>query len=115
MDNDRKQRDDIDDARFQADLARTDLEQLREVAGRQRRELHELKTTVAMLMQLLDEAGVVPAATLRARVDAELAGQVHAARPENREVQCIRCRRTVPAIQTELTGDGPLCAACINA
>jgi hypothetical protein len=115
LDSDYKQRDDIDEAKFQAELARTDIEQMRDVAGRQRRELHELKTTVAMLMRLLDEAGVVPAATLRARVDAELTAQVTAARPENRTVQCIRCRRSVPAIQTELTGDGPLCAPCVNA
>jgi hypothetical protein len=115
LDSDYKQRDDIDEAKFQAELARVDLDQLRDVVGRQRRELFELKATVAMLMRLLDEAGVVPAATLRARVDAELAGLAEAARPEHRQVQCIRCRRTVPAIQTELTEDGPLCGPCVNA
>jgi hypothetical protein len=115
LDNDYRQREDIDDARFNGELALQNLETLREAVAKQRQELYELKTTVAVLMRLLDDAKVVPASALRAGVDDQLAARVQAARPENRQVPCAKCRRTVPAIQTEITEDGTLCAACINA
>ena len=119
FDSDYRQRGDINAAsrdaeiaRFHGDLALESVDALRKQVLAQREQIRELGAMVSVLVKMLSESGSVDDKVLRYRVESQLEELREAARPENQLLACTRCGKQVPAAQTQLTGDGPVCDRC---
>ena len=81
---------------------------------REHQRVTDLSHVLAMLVRMLDEAGVVKTAELHARIEAELA-RIAAQREATGQVSCVRCHASVPRTSTNITAAGAVCDACFDA
>ncbi len=124
------ERDAINSARDQADIAVGQAEanaysmgQMSERMTRMSREIIMLRAAVTVLVKTLRDTHVLDPKLLDARLEAALeeatappepqaavdAGQPAPIRP----ITCIRCRESKVPSATTMTGDGPICDSCI--
>jgi formylmethanofuran dehydrogenase subunit E len=90
--------------------------ELRAKLARQRMRTTDLSHVVAMLVRMLDEAGVVKTADLHARIEVELAAIAaeRAKTPGPDDARCDRCDALVPKARTTITANGTLCDRCFE-
>jgi hypothetical protein len=117
-----KQRRDIENTTETAQEAQDSSQRAHQRIQVLERNVHDLSVTVMALVELLADAKQLDAQELRARVEAAMIGERHAARqvaaaavaPEIKPVTCIRCHKSVPAERTSLLPAGPVCDACMR-
>jgi formylmethanofuran dehydrogenase subunit E len=101
------------DAMFYGGLALHNVDLLRAQVLTQREQIRDLSVLVGVLVKMLGETSVVDPAVLKYRVQAVIEERIEAAKPENRKVECRRCRKLVVAANTEMTADGAVCDVCM--
>jgi hypothetical protein len=107
MDTDYRQRDDIDQLAFETEVVSDSVVRVTKQVAGLRTQVQELSAAVAVLLRMLAEKGELDPAELERRVDAEIA--VRCAPKPQPPVVCIRCKKSVPANTTMITGDGVVC------
>lgn len=133
-----RQRRDINDLEGAEVALESNQNQLAAANAQLHRHVMDLTMTVAVLVQLLEEAGHVDSKALRARVEAEIAKSRPAAAPVvdpwaqpgaapaapavakpvakpapvAAQVTCVKCGATVPASRTTITEAGTVCDKC---
>ena len=106
-----KNADELDAALQQGEMLGGALGALQAKVVAQGRELAMLRSVVGVLAGMLRDSGAIDAHIFDLRLEAafeELAEQSQAT------ATCLRCSRTVPANQTELTALGPVCDRCAD-
>ena len=112
-DSDWRRRQDIDSVTTLADGMADNVANLGAQVTRLRAQVHDLSTTVTVMMRMLAESGALDATVLKYRVEAELEAIADArANPAAQTVACITCGQVVAAARTVLTGDGAVCDGC---
>ena len=103
----------IDAVDREVDNVEVTVDYLQAQLSRARQRTGELSQVVAMLVAMLDEAGVVKAADLQARIEREASRA--ASKPASAEaVECARCGASVLKARTNITARGTLCDACFE-
>jgi len=122
-DNEWKQRRDIENTTTTAQEAQDSSQRAHQRIQVLEHQVHDLSVTVMALVELLADAKQVDAQELRARVEAAMIGERHAARQaaaeaavvtEVKPITCIRCHKSVPAERTSLLPAGPVCDGCMR-
>jgi hypothetical protein len=101
--------DELDAVVKQGDMLGGSIGALQARVVAQGRELERLRTVVGVLAGMLRDSGAIDAHVFDLRLEAMLEEQAEATRAT---ATCLRCSRTVPAMQTELTALGPVCDRC---
>ena len=130
FDNDIAQRVDLSDAAgnadaalYQGQVALDNIAQLRKQLLAQRDQITELSVVVGVLVKLLAESGGVDETVVRYRTEAALDAmaaeaeargkQAAAARQAEPQQRCVRCDRSVPAREINITAEGNTCDRCM--
>jgi hypothetical protein len=97
---------------------------LQQTIDKQRGEIIQLRAMVMAVMEILVAANIADNETIQATAQraydalvprpslAIPAGGMHTA-PSTHLTTCIKCKRSVPATSTTITGNGEVCDACV--
>jgi hypothetical protein len=128
LDNEQRQRSDINDLRDRESLISGNLQSHAMQLDTLRGQVHELSMIVGVMIKMLDEGGQLDAKILRYRIEAEVEAlkehrqaQVTVAEqgappvaepPPTMPTTCSKCGTVVPANRTVITEQGTICDRC---
>jgi len=106
--------DRADAALEQGNMLGTTVGSLRAVVKSQAKDIRHLQTALAVLAQVLEDAGVVDPKVLDYRIEAAIANEDAEVAAEAAMTTCVQCKQEVNKKQTNLTEFGVTCDRCFN-